>query len=48
MYQLDEHRVINKTSMRKFGVKVAEITLFFDKETQVKTCAQANSAANSV
>jgi len=42
MYQLDEHRVVNKTSMSKFGVKVAEITLFFDKQTQVKTCAAAN------
>jgi len=39
MYQLDEHRVINKTSMSKFGVNVAEITLFFDKEQQNKKCS---------
>lgn len=38
MYQLDEHRVFNRTTMNKFGVKVAEITLFFDKNTQSKTC----------
>ena len=38
MYQLDEYRVMNKTTMSKFGVNVAEITLFFDKETQVQTC----------
>lgn len=38
MYQLDEHRVMNKTSMKKFGVEVANITLFFDKELPVKQC----------
>jgi hypothetical protein len=38
MYQLDESRVMNKTSMSKFGVKVAEITLFFDKENSQKQC----------
>ena len=38
MYQLDEYRVMNKTSMSKFGIDVAEITLFFDKETPQKTC----------
>jgi len=39
MFQLDEHRVVNKTSMSKFGVNVAEITLFFDKFDQKSTCA---------
>jgi hypothetical protein len=38
MYQLDENRVMNKTSMSKFGIDVAEITLFFDKEFPHKTC----------
>lgn len=38
MYQLDEFRVMNKTSMTKFGVEVANITLFFDKELPVKQC----------
>jgi hypothetical protein len=38
MYQLDESRVMNKTSMSKLGVKVAEITLFFDKQAQIQQC----------
>ncbi|MDP7591576.1 MAG: DUF3833 domain-containing protein [Litorilituus sp.] len=41
MYQLDEFRVINKTSINKFGVKVAEVNLFFDKETPAKRCTDA-------
>lgn len=38
MYQLDEYRVMNKTSMKKFGIEVANITLFFDKELPMKQC----------
>ena len=38
MFQLDENKVMNKTSMSKFGVKVAEVTLFFDKETTNQSC----------
>jgi hypothetical protein len=38
MFQLDDSRVMNKTSMSKFGIKVAEITLFFDKKTKQQTC----------
>ncbi|MBU2925887.1 DUF3833 domain-containing protein [Colwellia sp. 1_MG-2023] len=38
MYQIDKYRVMNKTSMSKFGIDVAEITLFFDKEFSQKTC----------
>lgn len=38
MYSIDSHRVFNKTSMSKYGVKLAEITLFFDKATTQKTC----------
>lgn len=38
MYQMDEHRVFNRTTMNKFGIKVAEITLFFDKSTSSKKC----------
>jgi len=38
MYQIDEYRVMNKTAISKLGVNVANVTLFFDKETQVKTC----------
>lgn len=39
MYQLDENRVMNKTSMLKFGVNVADITLFFDKTLPSKQCS---------
>lgn len=39
MYQLDEMRVMNKTSMHKFGIKVADITLFFDKSLTTQTCS---------
>lgn len=31
MYQLDEHRVLNKTTMSKWGVNLADITIIFDK-----------------
>lgn len=37
MYQIDEYRVFNKTSMKKLGVTVANITLFFDKKRN-ETC----------
>lgn len=40
MYQLDEYRVMNKTAIVKFGVNVANVTLFFDKQLPVKTCQQ--------
>ncbi|XQW83387.1 DUF3833 domain-containing protein [Thalassotalea piscium] len=39
MYQIDEHRVVNKTSMSKLGFKVADITLFFDKQLPTNTCS---------
>lgn len=38
MYQLDEFRVFNRTSMRKFGIEVAQLTLFFDKQTPLRAC----------
>lgn len=38
MYQLDEYRMMNRTEMKKFGITVAEITIFFDKETPLRTC----------
>ncbi|TYK66212.1 DUF3833 domain-containing protein [Colwellia echini] len=40
MYKLDEHRVMNKTTMSKFGIDVAEITLLFDKSSNQKTCVK--------
>lgn len=38
IYQLDEYRAINKTSVSKFGINVAEVTIFFDKEIPLKSC----------
>lgn len=32
MYQIDERTMINRTSMRKFGVEVGQVSLFFRKE----------------
>jgi hypothetical protein len=40
MYRVDEHRLFNKTAMKKFGVEVATITLFFDKEDQSRRCLE--------
>ena len=38
MYQIDQYRVFNKTEMKKFGIKVADITLFFDKQQPLRQC----------
>jgi hypothetical protein len=38
MYQIDDYRVFNRTKMKKFGVMLAEITLFFDKQLPAKKC----------
>lgn len=38
MYQIDQYRVFNKTKMNKFGVTVADITLFFDKQQPLRQC----------
>ncbi|WP_440873896.1 DUF3833 domain-containing protein [Thalassotalea sp. PLHSN55] len=38
MYQLDEHRVVNRTAMKKLGLTVAEVTLFFDKQSPQTRC----------
>jgi hypothetical protein len=42
MYQVDENRVFNRTTMNKLGIQVAEITLFFDKNTSSKKCDYKN------
>jgi hypothetical protein len=39
MYQLDQYRLMNRTKMKKFGITVAEITIFFDKETPLRDCS---------
>jgi hypothetical protein len=38
MYQVDQYRVFNKTKMKKLGVTVANITLFFDKQQPLRSC----------
>jgi len=38
MFQIDQYRVMNKTAMSKFGVNVANVTLFFDKQAPIKSC----------
>ena len=43
MYRIDDYRVFNRTQMKKLGVTVAEITLFFDKEQPLRTCASAST-----
>lgn len=32
MYRLDDRRAFNRASIRKFGIEVAEVTLFFEKK----------------
>lgn len=38
MFQIDEYRVMNKTAISKLGINVANVTLFFDKQSDLKTC----------
>lgn len=38
MYLVDEYRVFNRTEMKKLGITVGEVTLFFDKQTPHKKC----------
>lgn len=38
MYQLDSFRVFNRTQMSKFGIPLANITLFFDKQNPNASC----------
>ncbi|GAA6170971.1 DUF3833 domain-containing protein [Colwellia sp. KU-HH00111] len=38
MYQLDEYRVMNKTTLSKFGIDLAQVTIFFDKQTPFQSC----------
>jgi len=38
MYRIDEYRAFNRTEMKKFGITVAQLTLFFDKQTPLRGC----------
>lgn len=43
MYKIDNNRLFNRISMNKLGIKVAEITLFFEKNKSNKTCESVDS-----
>jgi hypothetical protein len=38
MYLMDENRLMNRSYMKKFGVTVAEISIFFDKSPPLRKC----------
>lgn len=38
MYRLDNNRVMNRSYMSKFGIDVAEISIFFDRTQPVRKC----------
>lgn len=41
MFQLDEQRLMNRSYMKKLGVTVAEISIFFDKTVPLRKCSSA-------
>ncbi|ABG39850.1 putative lipoprotein [Paraglaciecola sp. T6c] len=38
MYALDDQRMMNRSYMKKFGVTVAEFSIFFDKSARIPSC----------
>ena len=46
LYQVDEYRAFNRTTMNKLGIKVAEITLFFDKNSTSNKCLSNQTKPN--
>ena len=38
MYMMDTNRVMNRSYMKKLGITVAEISIFFDKTEPVRKC----------
>jgi hypothetical protein len=38
MYMIDDNRMMNRSYMKKLGVTVAEISIFFDKTRPVRKC----------
>ena len=40
MYLIDENTMVNRTSMRKFGIEVGQVTLFFRKSGTTHSAAQ--------
>ena len=41
MYMLDDTRMMNRSYMSKFGVTLAEISIFFDKTEPIRKCQAA-------
>ena len=41
MFMLDEQRMMNRSYMSKFGVTLAEISIFFDKTKPIRKCRTA-------
>ena len=46
MYMLDEQRVMNRSYLKKLGVTVAEISIFFDKTAPLRRCQPAAQTAS--
>lgn len=42
MFMLDQQRLMNRSYMKKFGVTVAEISIFFDKTAPLRKCPLSN------
>ncbi|MDF2178213.1 DUF3833 domain-containing protein [Aliiglaciecola sp. CAU 1673] len=42
LYRLDKNRLMNRSYMKKFGLTVAEISIFFDKSTNFVGCPAAS------
>ena len=38
MFQLDDTRMMNRSYMKKFGLTLAEISIFFDKTLPIRKC----------
>lgn len=38
MYLLDDKRMMNRSYMKKFGITVAEVSIFFDKTAPIRRC----------
>lgn len=38
MFMMDDNRMMNRSYMKKFGVTIAEISIFFDKTQPVRKC----------
>ena len=38
MFKLDENRIMNRSYMKKLGITVAEISIFFDKTPPLRKC----------